>query len=240
MDHLKNSTLAPVEYRFHFNEQEREAFGLMKYYEFLRRKICNDSSYMVCSRQKDPRESRFFKNFQDLLNQKDIIPNPKVYITAQFEMLKMEMRGQTEIECPPSYLFSQYAWSRYKNYINGKYLEENKTENDKITIEEVINEMNQTHKFIKKYNLNIFGKNEFNFRKFISDPNNWIFIIHKKISPYFLAISRTFSYIDLKKAPKQFTCELPKNLDIYKSVIFNNDKLFETARNLFGDEINER
>ncbi len=235
---FRNNTLVPPEYRFGLNEQERKAFSLMKYYEFLRRQICHDSSYMICSRQKDPRESMFFKNFQNLLNQKDIIPDPKVFITAQFEMMKTEMRGQEHVECPPSYLFSQYAWSRYRNYINGIFFEENKTKKSKITIREIIRELNLTYQFIKKYNLNRYGKDEFNFRRFISDPNNWIFIVHKKISLYFLSVSQTFNSINLKKVPKQFTCELPKNMDIYKNAILNNDRLFEIAKNLFGDEFN--
>jgi len=237
---LKNSTLTPAEYRFNFNEKERQTFNLMKYYEFLRRRICSDSSYMICSRQKDPRESRFFKNFQDLLNQKDIIPDPKIYITAQFEMMKMEMRGGEKIICPPSYLFSQYAWSRYKNYIDHMYIENNKAKETKITPEEIIKELKNTHSFVKKYNLHMFGENVFNFGRFISDPGNWVFINHRKISYYFLSISRTFDSINLSRIPEQFTCELPQNLDIYKSAIVENEQLLETARNLFGDELDEQ
>lgn len=239
-----NSKLIPIEYQYKFNTIETKALDLMRTYEKMRRKYSNDPSYILFSRKNDPRESRFFESFKKLILQSEKknteIPHPEIFIKSQFEIIKSEYR-KDEIYCPPQYLFSSYAWKRYKRYINDLRMEKNikinnnkKTKSNKINI---IRDIKETHTFIEKFCINNYGEQNIDYKKFFSDNKTWIYILNRRISPYILSVSKTFQSINI---PKEITKEISNNFSIYKKEILSDQEILNIAKNLFKDEINEK
>jgi len=240
---LEESQLIPIEYRFKLDSTEIEALDLMRTYEKMRRVYCCDPSYMLFSRKTDPRQSRFFESFKKLVleseSEKSLIPHPKLFIKAQFEILKSEYRTDN-IYCPPQYLFSKHAWKRYRRYIDQLCMNKNikvnskkQTRSNKINI---IRDLRETHTFIEKFSLNNFGEQEVDYKKIFEDSRIWLCILQKTISPYFLAISKTFSETNL---PNEIREEIPKDFDIYRKEVLSDQEIIDIAKKLFKDEINE-
>lgn len=240
---LQTSLLAPIEYRFEFDALEINSLNLMRAYERLRRSYCEDSSYLLFSRKKDPRKSRFFKSFKKLVIESEskgtTIPYPELFIKSQFEILRTEYHTGN-IYCPPQYLFSKYAWRRYRRYINQLSMNKNikinnnkKTRSNKIN---VIRDLRETHSFIKSFSINNFGEQEVNYKNIFADSRIWICILNQTISPYFLSISKSFSETRLPNAIQE---EIPNDFDIYKKEIMSDKEIINIAKELFKDEIDE-
>lgn len=238
-----NSSLIPIEYKFKLDAIETRTLDLMRMYEQMRRKYSNDHSYILFSRKNDPRESRFFTSFKKLILESDkintAIPCPELFIKSQFEIIKSEYRVN-DIYCPPQYLFSKYAWRRYKRYTDGLNLYKNikinnkkQTKSNKINI---IQDLKNTYLFIKSFCLNNYGESHIDYQRFFNDNRVWICILSDRVSPYFLSISKTFISTNI---PKEITKEIFNNFDIYKKEVLSDQEIINTAKDLFKDEINE-
>lgn len=240
---LEESRLAPIEYKFKLDTIEIQALNIMRTYERMRRIYCCDSSYMLFSRSKDPRTSRFFESFKKLILESESkntkIPQPELFIKAQFEILRTEYHTNN-VYCPPQYLFSKHAWKRYRRYINQLCVNENikinnkkKTRSNKVN---VIRALKSTFTFIQSFNLNNFGVKEIDYQKLFGDSRIWLCILNQTISPYFLAMSKTFSKIEL---PNEIRKEIPKSFDIYKKEVLSDQEIIDIALSLFDNEIIE-
>jgi hypothetical protein len=199
---------------------------------------------MAYSRKKDPRESKAFKYFKKIIEisvkSDTLIPEPKLFIRAQFEILKLnkDLKKHEEL-CPPHRLLKSECWKRYKNYINQKNSDNiYKKTVIKLKNSDIINELDNTKKFFTNFCLEYYGTTEISYdRIFSKDSKIWIWICHGFISCYFLTLSKTYMLYKIN-IDKELQKELPYNLDIYLDDVNSRAEVIEYARKLFGKEIN--
>ncbi|MFW5794558.1 MAG: hypothetical protein ACOCV1_03635 [Bacillota bacterium] len=233
------------EIKYNFNDIEKETLNLMEYYENLRRKYDNNS-YTLFSRSKDPRENRYFESFKKLLLiSKKInteIPCPKFWIKSQFKMTFHESIGlRRNFCCPPQYLFSKYAWRRYKNYIKDVELITNLCKPEKNSgknTEYIKSQIKSSYNLINDVEIKSFGKKKVDFRNFFNNKFNWILIESGMISFYYLCLSKSFNNIK-KEISKEINIDLENKINDYKSRVIYNKEIIDYAKSLFGEDINE-
>jgi len=243
---LKNCSAAPIEFKYDFDKIETETLRLIEFYEKTRKKFEWNPNYVLFSRQRDPRLNRFFAEFKKLIEQShernSIVPNTKMFVRSQFEMIKMSSFDDKPVYCPPQYLFSKHAWKRYSLYINQLVIEKNSrkaSENISKSNErlQAITHIDATAKIVRNHSINNFGKDVVDCKAFFKEKSNWFYVVHGLMSPHFLSVSRSFNSADHDKIPTSFKQELPDNLDIYKEQVFADSEILSRLRQHFGEDI---
>jgi hypothetical protein len=211
---------------------DHKTIGLMSYYEKLRRK--NGAKYFFIFSRKDPKKAKYWTQFREIvlesLKKDSVIPDPNIWIDAQFEVLKLRKIDEKFI-CPPNYLFGERAWKRYHRYVDilcqDKSIVEHNRKNDVINTIPIIAEIKETYRFLRKYFRNNYGSEEIVFSKFLGQEENESFLMNRKVSYYLLANSKSYS--------EYKTCHLIGDLSIYKKVTEAHPEIKELLAGLFGE-----
>lgn len=234
----------PLKIKYNLNSDEQEAIKLIEYYEKLRKQFSINDINLIYSGNYDPRYFKFFKSFLKLYcmskEKNTLIPDPRLFILSQFETIKSETTNGI-VYCPPQYLFSKYAWKRYRRYINEMYINKCLKDDESLIKEntyQILIELNNTKSIISNLLLNKYRIQKFNTKYFFCNIDNWFYINNNIVSKYFLSISKVYSMIiNNVNIPSKFKKDLPNNLDIYKYQIINNKHLKQESIKLFGEEI---
>lgn len=229
--------------QYGLDDRERETLGLIHYYEKLRRRY-SGHEYMVYSRHRDPRHSRFWPSFYKLnaisLQKETDIPDPRMFIRAQFEIVESDrLAGAGEQNyCPPQYLFSRYAWRRYRKYVSNMTQEQGIEKNTDIqTPANMIKfDLENSVRLIREYSSNVLGKpDSFDCKAFFEDPESEIWISHMAIGPHFMSVCKSAH----ETGKINLSQELVRGLDIYRKEVLSNKSLRELAKRLLGEEFHE-
>ena len=213
---------------------DSKTIDLMVYYEKLRRK-CGAKYFFIFPR-KDPKKAKYWSEFRGVvlesLKRDSLIPDPNIWIDAQFEVLKLRKIDEKFL-CPPNYLFGERAWKRYHRYVEilcqDKNIADHGRKNSQINTVSILSEIRETHRFLKKYFRNNYGTDEIHLSQFLDTSENLSFLMNRKVSHYLLANSKSYeAYKDRN---------LVGNLDIYRKVTNAHVEIQGLLVGLFGEEI---
>lgn len=198
---------------------------LMKYFEKISTKHHGKPVYCY-SRAKDPRISLFFNKFKDLIltsiQNSDVLPDPKIFIKSQFEIMKM---NRLDIEIPVWICFDYNSWDRYKRYIEKLYLENGSHKIKKHNSSYIVNVISKTQKFLEKCQ---------KFEDLFEKEESIIFFKNKMISPYYLSISKKF--FKIKNIHPKIKKEMPEDFSIYREEIKSYPKILDNISNIMKDD----